>query len=237
LLLLWIPLNVLIIAGLLRGDYRRYPLILAYVVVEFLATAAEVPAYWAVYSHRVVESEDLRNFVYWLDEAIAQVLIYAVVISLIYSASRRLAARRLVRWCVTTGAVAFAAGSFAIEYVHGGKVGLWMAPWTRDLVVCAAVLDLALWGLLIASRERDERLLLLSGALGIQFTGQAIGWSIIQVAIARRSHQLFQVGSPLVVIADLVRSFIWWRVFRSAESPTSVRTLPARTAAEQAPQK
>src|SRR5579872_1526588 len=89
-LVVWIPLNVLIIAGLLRGDYRRYPLILAYVVVEFLATAAELPAYWSVYVHRLPESEDLRNLVYWLDEAVAQVLIYAVVIALIYRATEKL---------------------------------------------------------------------------------------------------------------------------------------------------
>ena len=50
-LLLWLPLNLLILAALLRGEYRRFPLIFAYVVVEFLATAAEVPAYWAVFSH------------------------------------------------------------------------------------------------------------------------------------------------------------------------------------------
>ena len=52
-----------------------------------------------------------------------------------------------------------------------------MTPWTRDLNFCSAILDLALWALLIAAREKDHRLLLLSGGLGIQFTGEAIGES------------------------------------------------------------
>src|SRR5579863_4234314 len=108
-LLVWLPLNLLIISALLRGDYRRYPLILAYTVVEFLAAAAELPAYWAVYRH-TAQSEDLQRFVYWMDEAIAQVLIYAVVIALLYRASQKLASRRVIRLCLTVGAVAFAGG-------------------------------------------------------------------------------------------------------------------------------
>jgi len=236
LLLAWVPLNVLIIAALLRGDYRRYPLILAYVVVEFLATAAELPAYWAAYSH-TPQSEDLRNLVYWLDEAVAQVLIYAVVIGLIYRATGKLRSRRLIRVCLTGGALAFAAVSFGVHYAPGAKVGLWMTSWTRDLNFCSAVLDVVLWGLLIVSRERDQRVLLLSGALGIQFTGQAIGESLRQLASQHHWYLLVNAGSVLVVVADLVRSYIWWRVFRTSESRIAGRTLPVHRASGEAPQK
>src|SRR5215472_16591619 len=99
-LLVWIPLSVLVIAAMLRGEYRRYPLIFAYVVVDLLSTVAALPPYWAVYAHRAAQSEDLQNLVYWLGDVVAQVLIYAVVIELIYRASRKLASRRPVRICV-----------------------------------------------------------------------------------------------------------------------------------------
>src|SRR5690242_3482282 len=95
-LLLWLPLNLLIITSLVRGEYRRFPFIFAYTVVEFLATAAEIPAYWEVYK-KGPQAESLQVFIFWMDETIAQVLIFAVVLSLIHHASARLAARRVVR--------------------------------------------------------------------------------------------------------------------------------------------
>jgi len=37
-----------------------------------------------------------------------------------------------------------------------------MTPWTCDLNFCSAILDLRCWMMLIAAREKDHRLLLLS---------------------------------------------------------------------------
>lgn len=224
-LLLWLPLNLLIIAALLRGEYRRFPLVFAYVVVEFLATAAEIPAYWAVFSH-TRHAADLQVFIYWMDEAIAQVLIFAVVLFLIYRATSQIRSRRLLRVVLISGAVLFAGASFLYHYVPDPKVGIWMTPWTRDLNFCAAILDLALWALLIASREKDHRLLMLSGALGIQFTGEAIGESVRQLAILNHSHTIALIGSTLVVAADIARSYLWWRVFQNAKSTDASALRP-----------
>ncbi len=218
-LLVWLPLNLLIVAALLRGEYRRFPFIFAYVIVGLLATAAELPAYWAALSN-TLPAINLRNFVYWTDELIAQVLIYAVVLSLIYRATVRFRSRRLLLVGLISGALLFAGGTFLFHYVPGPKVGIWMTPWTQEMNVCTAVLDLALWGLLIASREKDHRLLLLSGALGVQFTGEAIGYSLLKLAgIFHQSHPIALLGSTLVVAADIVRSYIWWRVFHKAKDP------------------
>ena len=85
-LIVWFPLELLVIATLLRGQFRRFPFILAYVVTEFLVVAAEIPAYWDVY-HGVKSATDQRSWLYNLDEVILQVLIYSVVISLIYKAT------------------------------------------------------------------------------------------------------------------------------------------------------
>ena len=43
--------------------------------------------------------------VYWLDEAVLQVLVYAVVMSLIYQATGRLRSRRIVRASLIAGAI------------------------------------------------------------------------------------------------------------------------------------
>lgn len=218
-LAVWLPLNLLVISALLRGEYRRFPFIFVYVLVEFLATAAEIPAYWAVFAHSP-RGVDLQVYIYWMDEAIAQILIFVVVMDLIYRATEKHPARRMLRIGLVLGAVSFAAVSLAIHY-KPTRAGVWMTPWTRDLSVSAAILDLALWILLIASREKDRRVLLLSGALGIYFTGEAIGYSVMQLAaFFHRSHALALFGSTLVVAADIVRSYIWLRVFQGKQLPS-----------------
>jgi hypothetical protein len=94
-----------------------------------------------------------------------------------------------------------------------------MTPWTRILYFGSAVLDLGLWTLLIASREKDHRVLMLSGALGIQFTGEAIGGSIrdMAVAIYGRTPQprpLLVTGNVVIMAANLVCMYIWWQALR-----------------------
>jgi len=63
--------------------------------------------------------------------------------------------------------------------------------------------------------------------LGIQFTGEAIGGSVRQLSTLHHSHPISLVGSTLVVTADIVRSYIWWRVFQKARSPNPVALRPS----------
>lgn len=213
-LAIWFPLELLVIATLLRGEYRRFPFILVYVVAEFLAVAAEMPAYWAVY-HGDKDAWNQQAWLYNFNEVVLQVMIYAVVISLIYKATETLQTRGTVRISVFCGAVLFAGVSFLIHYLAPhSHTGAWMTPWTRDLNFCSVILDLALWGLLISSKVKNYRLLLVSGGLGIRFTGEAIGESLRQLAIQRRLHTLSYSGSLLITIVDLLCLYIWWQAFR-----------------------
>jgi len=103
-----------------------------------------------------------------------------------------------------------------------------MTPWMRDLNFSSAFLDLGLWTLLISSREKDQSLLLISGGLGIRFTGEAIGDSIRQLAFRRRSSNLSLTGSIVVSFVDLLCLFIWWRALQK-KAPVLVerRASPA----------
>ncbi len=220
-LIVWFPLELLVIGTLLRGQYRRFPFIFAYVLAELLVVAAEIPAYWAVY-HGVKSATNQRSWLYNLDEVILQVLIYAVVISLIYKATASLQARRTVRIAVIAGAILFAGASFLLHYFSPHtNTGTWMTPWTRDLNFCSIILDLALWVLLISARDKDVALLLVSGGLGIRFTGEAVGESLRQLAIKRRSHAISYTGSLLITFVDLLCLFVWWQAFR-AKAPLKV---------------
>jgi hypothetical protein len=214
-----LPLELLIIGTLIRGPYRRYPLLLVYTIALFLATVVEIPANLAFFSG--VRLSHSRAFYYWINEGILQALIFAVVISLVYQATAELRTRGLVRTALIGLATLFAVGSFWIHYDPRVVVGTWMTQWTRDLNFTSAVLDLALWAILLASRKRDPRLLLLSGGLGIQFTGEAVGESIRQMFPLSLSP-----GDVLIVMADLACLWIWWQALRTAVAPNRA-SVPA----------
>jgi hypothetical protein len=214
-LVVGLPLQILIIGTLLRGGYRRFPFLFAYMLGDFLTTGVEVPSAlgyhrgreWAAFSFPVV---------HWFNDVVMQVLVYAVVMSLIYQATGKLRSRRIVRAALIAGAILFAGISFLIHRNPALNTGSFMTPWTRDLNLCSSVLDMALWALLIAAREKDHRLLLLSGGLGIQFTGEAIGASIVQLALRTRSRALSFSGGVVMLLADLIFLYVWWQAFRAA---------------------
>ena len=214
-LVIGLPLQLLLIGTLLRGGYRRYPFLFAYVVGDFMTTVVEVPSavgyyrgsQWAAFAFPAV---------HWFNVVVMQVLVYAVVMSLIYQATGALRARRIVRASLIAGAMLFAGISFLIHWNPALNRGSFMTPWIRDLNFCSSVLDLALWALLIAAREKDHRLLLLSGGLGIQFAGEAMGTSILQLALRTRSRAMSLTGSVMMLLADLLFLYIWWQALRTA---------------------
>ena len=138
-----LPLELMILAALLRDGYRRYPFIFIYVIVDFLTTVAEIP-YQIDYIRGIAQATTPLAPLYWIDAVIEQILVYAVVMSLVYGVSRQLRSRRLVSVLPIAGAVLLAAISFYAHYSPQLNRGSWMTPWMRDLNFCSVVLDLGL---------------------------------------------------------------------------------------------
>jgi hypothetical protein len=208
-----LPLMLLVIAALLRGGYRLFPVLLIYQILDFLMTVASLPPYFAYYFYHDPGARMRMARWFWWDELLLQPLVYAVVISLIYRATEKAPARGLVRGVLIGGAALIAGASFLYHF-HPGLHGNWMAFWTRDLTFSSAILDLALWALLLSFRIRDTRLLLVSGGLGIQFTGEAIGESLRSMAVQHRSRPLSFTGSLITTLVDLLSVYIIWHAFR-----------------------
>lgn len=218
--LIGVPLELLIIAALLREGWRRFPFLFLYTVALFLTTVVEVPAYLAYFSGtRLAHS---RAFYYWIDEGIRQTLLFTVVISLIYLATTGIRSRRLVRGSLILAAAVFAAISFLIHYDPHASVGTWMTLWTRDLSFSSAILDLTLWTMLLATHNSDLRLFMLSGALGLQFTGEAIGETL------RNQFPALLLGAnALILVANLACMYLWWQTLRvPAPGKAPVRAAP-----------
>jgi hypothetical protein len=201
-------LLALVITRMLAGWYRRFPLVFAYCVASLLGIIAQVAA------------RNERQFaihLYWYSEQIEQTLVYCIVIVLIYQALNPERRAQVGRWLIASAALVAVASAM----VHWGQravsYSLWMTSWSRDLNFAAAILDLLLWTVLIASRRKDRILLMISGGLGIKFTGAAIGYSLSLIPGASNRMAIF-IGGIIKVITYLVCLYVWWEAFRRARS-------------------
>jgi len=213
-----LPLGLLVIAALLRGGYRQFPVLFVYQIVDLLMTIAGMQPYIAHYFYHDPGARVQMAKWFWWDELLLQPLVTAVVISLMYRATEKVRSRALVRGAFICGAAVIAGASFLYHYDPNGPNGSWMAFLTRDLQFSLAILDLAVWMLLISSRIKDTRLLLVSGALGIQFAGEAIGETLRSWAEPRRLRTLSYSGSLITTLVDLLSLYLIWQAFRTAKN-------------------
>jgi hypothetical protein len=216
-----LPLTLMVLAAMVRGPYRHFPVLFLYVAVGFVFTVAAMPSYIAHYlnptDHDLVVQ--MAKWSFWND-LLLEPLAYAVVINLIYAAASHVRSRRVVLIATIGGATLIAGISFLLHFnpAPAAKHGVWLALWTRDLSFFSEILDLGLWGLLLSTRGRDAKLLLVTGGLGIQFTGEAIGDSLRSLAYQRRSHRLSFTGSIITALADLTALFVFWQAFRKGRN-------------------
>jgi hypothetical protein len=205
---LW--LNLLVIFALARGSYRQYPFVFAYAVTLLASTAVEIGMQGAP---RTVQDQ-----YYWIDEAILNVLIFCLAIAFIDDAARQSKQKLMARHWLVLAAALICAVSFAVH--HSSHLNRQMTLVSRDLNICAVILDLILWSLLAAARRPDRqrlpdrRLMLLSGGLGLQLTGAIMGEQLRQF-----SRRLLLTGTLLEVITGFLCLYIWWRALRPAPAP------------------
>jgi hypothetical protein len=228
--LVGLVLQFLTINSMRHSAYREYPFLFLYVIADFLTALREIRPRLA-YETGTPQAKKDWAAVYWIDEWVIQGLVFLLVISLVYRASAHLRPRRSLLAGLIGGTLLFAGISLWIHYSPEFKTGKWMTPWTRDMYFCAAILNLGLWAMLIASREKDRRLLMVSGALGIQFTAGAIGQALREI-----SHDTVPVTAILIMVANLTCMFIWWQAFRHPAKSAERTVLPLpKTQKESAP--
>jgi|SRR4051794_37015155 hypothetical protein len=220
--LVGLPLELMLIGVMLRGEYRRYPFVFLYAVVDFLTTIIELQPAMA-YGTASAQAKNRFAINFWWDERIMQVLVFLLVISLVYKATEQLRPRRALLTGIICGTVLVAVVSFGIHYDPNVPSGRYMTRITRDLNFCAAILDVGLWMLLIGSRQKDYKLLMISGALGLQFTAGAIGHSLRDM-----SPQIVTLAGDFTVVVNTLRAYIWWQALRNKPKPRSAGNFPSK---------
>jgi hypothetical protein len=226
-----LPLQVLVVAALLRGAWRRFPLLLALSVEELISALVQAPG--ALLAMRGMHAPGLPYWVtYWAGEMIYQLLLYAVVISLLYRACERLRSVQMARMALILAACLVAGGTFLLHQGQSPLLGMWLTPWFRDLSFACALMDIMLWTSLLVARDKDRQLLMLSGGLGVQFAGASIGESLRQMAMRSMSHPLALAGSVIIVASNLFRYYTWWQALRHRQPQLKApANLPAHAPA------
>jgi hypothetical protein len=221
-----LPLECLVVLAMLRARaWRDLPFVFVYATAGLAVTLVE---FW-VFAARWMGMRRPRTmaYFYWIDEGVMGVLVFVAVVSLIYVATKTLENRTMIRRVLIALAVLFAAASLAIHYDAHAVVGSWMTLVSRDISLCTAILDLALWSFLLAFRPSDYRLLLLSGGLGIQFTGEAIAHSLR--SWDHVAYPVMIAASIFIPLTNIACTYIWWHTFRTSPNPAKLR-LPAEAA-------
>jgi hypothetical protein len=197
-----LALQVFVIGLLRRGPYKDYPFVFVYSLVLIMTTVAD-GAVFAGVAH-------MERAFYW-NESLRQLLLFTVVMSLMDRAIRERPYRARIRVLLILSACAAVLGS--IEIHRAAYTNLRATQVGRDLSFGSVVLTLLLWVTLISSRRKDTQLLMVTGGLGLQFTGEAIGQSMRQLSVPHH-HILLLAGNLVLTASHLMRLYVWSEAFR-----------------------
>jgi hypothetical protein len=210
--LVGLSLELAIMVVLLRGQWKRYPFVFIYLIGDFLTTVLEIEPALGYGGGTEAARLSFTNL-YWWNERVMELLTFLLVISLVYRATAHLRPRRTILLFVVLGTLLLASASllYHLHFDGNSSMGKLMTPFTRDMNFLAAILDLGLWATLIGVRQKDYKLLMISGALGIQFTGVAIGQALRDMT---SSQILVTLLGDFMIMAYITCSYIWWQAFR-----------------------
>jgi len=196
-------LQVAVIYRMVQGFHRHYPGVFFYLLVLFLtsvvdSTAALGEAGWGV-SYR--QHYVFNNIARHLAGVVA-------VLSLYFRATEDRRRRFPLRSQVLLFVLVAGGASLYIHY-HGSLDSNYIAQVGRDLSFLTALLNLALWFSLIQSRKRERVLFLVSGGLGLNMAGEAVGQSLNAI-----SWNLWVLASLIGVGSHILCLLIWLRALK-----------------------
>ena len=213
---------VTVLVLLLRGHSRKFWALLVYVVWELLGNVV-VQGFDLLYNGAVVSANSSAEAVrwyarlYWMNDVIVDLLRFLLVIGLMYRATsgpKRASVGRILSGIVVVALVL----PFLLfpMFPRGPK------PWIEDtwfnstselLNFGAAIMNLVLWGVLLADRKRDPQLTVVSIGLGVVVTGAAISYGFRFLIPAEAQF----IPNMFLMLTQLVGWSIWCRAFWPAQ--------------------
>ncbi len=206
---------VSVLVLLLRGSSRKFWALLVYVVWELISNVA-LSVYDLLYNGAVVGANASKEAVkwyarfYWTNDVIVDVLLFLLVIGLTYRATsgpKRASVGRML------GGIVVVALALPFLLFRMGTKAWPQASWfnsTSELLnFGAAIMNLVLWGVLLADRKRDPQLTVVSVGLGVVVTGAAISYGLRHLI----PSEAWFIPNWFLMLTQLAGWSIWCRAF------------------------
>ena len=197
-----------VLVFLLVGLFRQYTLLLTYAVAQLASAILEVYV-----SNRYGRDAQIFSTVYWTDEVLLDFLRFSLVIALAYRLSEGSAAPAVKKLLIAVVVVAVALPFM----LPGGELfgTRWFNRTSQMLNFGGAIMNLALWTVLLGSKRRDPQLLLVSAGVGISVTGAAIAWGVRLLV----RDQDWWAPNLFLILSYLAGVLIWCWAFRPGTQP------------------
>jgi hypothetical protein len=171
---------------LLQSSFRKFLILLVYVIVDSASTLAQTfvdilyGSSIQTTAAKASEGQKLYVHLYWTDEVVLDLLLFLMVIVFTYRAldegPLRVTAGKLL------GGIVLVVCLLPFVLFHPTFTpwpkSRWFDSTSQMLNFGGAVMNLTLWTALIASKRRDPQLLTVSAGLGIVVTGAAISFGL-----------------------------------------------------------
>jgi len=223
---------LLALVFLLLGPSRKFWIFLVYILSELVVNLGLAVADFMFHGSAggsPTAAQIRYSHLYWTSNVYLDLLRFLLVILLINRAASGTGARPAVSRIL--GVVVAATLVLPFVLFHPTFTPWPRGPWfnsTSELLnFGAAIMNLLLWGTLIASRQRDPQLLRVSAGLGIVVTGAAIAYGLrhfIPPGTVRLLPNLF------LMFTQLTGWIMWCSAFRNAPKPDrTVGSSPVAT--------
>lgn len=190
--------ELLVIGRLAGGWYRKYPVLLGYLLVTFFTGVIDAAVFFGPVPWRVDSGR-----AYYVTNSIRHVAAFALVLHLVYSLTGPYEELRSTRLRLTRAGVLLFALSFVAS--RGRTFGLYMTGASRNLSFVTTLLVLVLWSSLVKWRIRDPQLLLITGGMGINMAGDAAGEALIAL-----SRGTVRAGGLIAVLSHICCMGVWF---------------------------
>ena len=209
---------------ILRGHTRKFWALLVYVAWELLSNVA-LSSFDLLYNGAVVGPNSSPQAVkwytrlYWSNDVIVDVLQFLLVIGLMYMATsggpKRSSIGRILSGIVVVALVLpFLLFPMFPMGPRAWPETTWFNSTSELLNFGAAIMNLVLWGVLIADRKRDPQLAVVSVGLGVVVTGAAISYGLRYLIPSEAQF----IPNMFLMLTQLVGWSIWCRAFWPAQS-------------------
>ncbi len=227
---------LLVLILLLRGPFRQFRVVVGYVAWELITNTALTTfdlLYNGAAANQSAPADAVKWYarLYWSNDVIVDLFRFLLVIVLTYRATAG-GARRVSTGRILGGIVVVAVVLPFLVFPMGSKAwprAAWFNSTSELLNFGAAIMNLALWGALLANRNRDPQLAAVSAGLGVVVTGTAVSYGLRHLI----PLQAVFIPNVFLMLTQILGWTIWCRAFwptqnrRRAVDPAPGKAVPS----------